>query len=93
MEIREIDGRKYIEYNQHKQNNKKLIIQVVFIICILVASFAMVKATKTLIENKDLIVQDPLIYGLELHNFSSCQCFNDFGQTFTIGNKLFLEAS
>ena len=37
--------------------------------------------TMTLIKNKDLIAKDALVYGMELHNFTSCQCTDQIGRT------------
>ncbi len=80
MEIKEIDGKKFIEFEQHKLQRKKLIISIIFLVLILIATIALVNATMILIKNRDIIGQDPLRYGMDLHNFTSCQCLDVDGK-------------
>lgn len=80
MEIKEIDGKKFIEYDEHKRQRKRMIISVLFLIIITLAIVALANATITLVKNKDIIQSDPLRYGMEVHGFVSCQCFDDEGQ-------------
>ena len=35
----------------------------------------------TLLKNKELIRNDPLNYGMKLHNFTSCSCFDNNGKS------------
>ncbi len=79
MEIKEIDGKKFIEYDEHRSQTRKTLMGVAFIVAIIIASYAMVSTTKTLIENKDIIEKDPLIYGMDVHGFVSCQCYDQKG--------------
>lgn len=74
MEIKEIDGKKYIEFDVDKHRKRKLMISVIFLILILVAIVTLINTTITLVKNKDIIQSDPLRYGMEVHGFSSCQC-------------------
>ena len=37
MEIKEIDGKKFIEYDEHKLQRKKFIVSIMFLIIIVIA--------------------------------------------------------
>ena len=45
----------------------------------LMAIIVLVWTTMTLLKNKDIIIADPLTYGMEVRNFSSCQCLDQQG--------------
>ena len=79
MEVREIDGKKFVEYEQYKVQRKRMIIQILFIIGIVYATFTMAQTIKTLISERDIINSDPIIYGMDAHGFISCQCFDEQG--------------
>ncbi len=79
MQIKEIDGKKYVLYEQDKENKKKMINSTIFLVLMVVAIVALLYATTTLIKNKDLIGQDPITYGMKAHGFISCQCFDETG--------------
>jgi len=40
----------------------------------------MIKTINVLLENKEIIQKDPLIYGMGVHNFTSCSCFDFNGK-------------
>ena len=79
MEIKEIDGKKFIEYKEHKQQRKRLIVSVLFMIIMVVAIVTLINTTITLVQSRDLIGKDPLRYGMEVHGFATCQCFDEEG--------------
>ncbi len=76
MEIKEIDGKQFVEYDKQKVEKKKMIIQIAFIVAIIISCAVIIFAVKTILETKDLIGQDPLSYGMQQHDFISCQCFD-----------------
>jgi aspartate carbamoyltransferase regulatory subunit len=80
MEIREIDGRKYIEFNEDKHRKKRLLISIIFLILLTVAIIALISVTVTLVKNKEVIQKDPLRYGMDVHGFVSCQCTDQEGK-------------
>jgi hypothetical protein len=51
-------------------------IQIVFNLLLVVTLCALIVTTVTLLKNKDLIVKDPLDYGMKVHNFTSCSCLD-----------------
>jgi len=80
MEIKEIDGKKFIEFKEHEHKRKQLILSTFFLLLLVVAIVAMTIAVFTLLKNKDIIQQDPLRYGMDVHGFTSCQCFDEQGR-------------
>ncbi len=80
MEIKEIDGKKFIEYDQMKAQRRRLIMSIAFLILLAIVVVVMLLAIATLIKNKDIIASDPLRYGMDVHGFNSCQCTDDQGQ-------------
>ncbi len=57
-----------------------MIISVLFLIVIAIAIIALISTTVTLVKNKEIIQKDPLRYGMDVHGFVSCQCFDEQGQ-------------
>lgn len=66
-----------IELEKHR--TRGIVIQVIFILAIIFASYAMIYTTKALIENSDLIGREPLQYAVEVYNFTSCTCYGESG--------------
>ena len=83
MEVKEIDGKKYIEYDEERQLRKRFIVSVLFLFLLAGSIIALSTATIILIKNKNIITSDPLIYGMNVHNFSSCQCTDNQGLQWT----------
>lgn len=79
MEIKEIDGKKFIEYNEHLENKKKFKLSVVFLILMIIAIVILIMAISLLIQNRDWILRDPIAYGMDERGFLSCQCFDEEG--------------
>lgn len=67
------------ETKQQKRENKRVIIQIVFLFLMLVVIILMIVAITTLIKNKDIIQKDPLRYGMDVHDFVSCDCIDSKG--------------
>jgi len=58
--------------DEEKKQNIFLILMVVCIICLIICIILFIKY-------KNLITTDPLIYGMEEHNFTSCSCYDGDG--------------
>jgi len=75
------------EFNEIIEDKKKdvrkekirTITSTLFLLLLMVAIGTMIFTVKTLIEQKDVIVSDPLIYGMNKHNFTSCSCQDGSG--------------
>ena len=57
--------------------------QTLFLILLLIAIILLVVSLSVLIKNRNIIVSDPLMYGMDVHNFTSCNCYDDVGQLWT----------
>lgn len=90
MEVKEIDGKQYVEFDVAKHARKRFITSVVILILLAASILALVSATVILVKNKNIIASDPLIYGMSLHNFTSCSCFDQAGTEWSSTDKGFL---
>lgn len=81
MQIKEIEGKEYVEYEVYKKVKERKLISILFLFFLAIAILAMIVAITILVKNKDIIQSDPLRYGMEVHGFVSCQCIDDEGQT------------
>lgn len=80
MEIREIDGKQFIKFDEYKAIRFRRNLSILFLFLLIIAIIVLINAISVLLKNKDIIQQDPLIYGMKVHNFSSCQCFDFEGK-------------
>lgn len=80
MEIKEIDGKKYIEWDEDQARRRRLIMSVAFLILLAIAIIMLISTIYTLVKNKEIIQKDPLRYGMDQHGFVSCQCFDEQGR-------------
>lgn len=76
MEIKEIDGKQFVEYDKLKAERKRMYIQIGFLITIIIVCAVILFAVKTILTEAKIIGKDPISYGMELHDFISCQCFD-----------------
>jgi len=95
MEFKEIDGKKFVNYDELELRKKKrrMIMNIVFLIVIAFASFSMIRTTNVILDNKEMIQSDALLYGMSLHNFTSCQCFDSFGRDWYSNEEGFVHGS
>lgn len=80
VNIKEIEGKKFVEYNEYKEIRRRKIISILFLLFMAFAIIAMVIAITILVKNKDIIQSDPLRYGMDVHGFVSCQCSDEQGR-------------
>jgi hypothetical protein len=59
--------------------NKKELINIGIFILMIIAICLLLFTVITLLKNKDIITSDPLSYGMKVHNFTSCSCFDSSG--------------
>lgn len=81
-------------------DNKKLksdkierseLLQLLFLLVIMIFIVVMIITLVTLIKNKDVIILDPLNYGMKVHNFTSCSCFDSSGNFWESRDKGFVK--
>jgi len=61
------------------KEEKREMMEVIRMGLLLVVIIVLVWTTITLIKNKDIIQKDPLNYGMDVHGFISCQCYDNQG--------------
>ncbi len=82
METKTIDGKEYIEYHKHKVLRNKTIINSIFLGLLFFALLLMVIAIKTIIENKEMLENQPIDYLIQQYDLASCSCYNSDGSLF-----------
>lgn len=75
-----MDERELTQIERERREKTKMVIQVVFLFLLASAIIALIVTTVTLVKNKNELVTDPLIYGMEKHGFISCQCYDESGK-------------
>lgn len=70
MNIKEFEGKRWVEYNT------VLIVIMTSIICLIIGLFILVWVLDTHAEE---IKKNPLIFGASMYNISECNCFNQDG--------------
>ena len=58
---------------------KEIIFLVLIIICIFLFSYTII----IFLQNKDVITNDPITYGMKVHNFTTCTCIDNYGNVKT----------
>ena len=56
---------------------------IIFLFLMIIFISVMIVLIIFLIHNKDVILQDPITYGMKEHNFTSCSCMDSKGITWT----------
>jgi len=60
-------------------NKKAGIVNIGIFILMLIFICLLIFTIITLVKNKDIIMSDSLVYGMKVHNFTSCSCFDSQG--------------
>ncbi len=80
-----INGKKYIEYNEHKISRNKTIINSIFLVLMFMAVIGLFIAIKVVIDNREMLQSQPIDYVMEKYDFVSCSCTNKEGEVFQSG--------
>ena len=88
MKTKTINGKKYIEYNEHKALRNKTIMNSIFLILLFLAILALFMAITTVIKNKEMLQSQPVDYIMDKYDFVSCACANAEGELFQSGFNL-----
>lgn len=83
MEIKEIDGKKYVEYDEHKANRNYAIRQMIFLILIALTLGFLIAGIIN-IQNNSEQLKMPLQYNLERFGIDNCYCQATDGDYFTV---------
>ncbi len=83
MNTKTIQGKKYVEYDEHKALRVKTIQNTLFLILLFAAIVLLFGAITTIIDNKEMLQNEPLSFVMEQYGFSSCSCFDQEGKLWT----------
>lgn len=61
--------------------------QVIFLVLIMVFICMLAFTIFFLIKNKELITTDAIVYGMKMHNFTSCSCIDSTGKFISFGKQ------
>ncbi len=86
MKTKTISGKVYVEYNDYKKLKNKTIINITFLILLSVAIVLLFMAITTIVNNKELVSQQPIDYVMDKYGFITCNCIDTTGQIFTQGS-------
>ena len=85
MNIKKIEGKQYIEYDEHKSLRNRTIINSIFLVLMFLAIIGLFMAIITIIKNKEMLQEQPIDYVMDKHGFTSCSCVNTEGEVFQSG--------
>ncbi len=87
MNIKEIDGKKYIEYDQDRKQKIRTIMNTCFLILMLFAIIGLFGAVINLIKHKDLYQNEPVTYVMERYKMTACACLDSEGKEWYSGEE------
>jgi len=79
-----------MEINDLNKKGFSNLMQIIFLALLIIAICAMIFTVITLIKNKNIIISDPLIYGMKVHNFTKCSCLDSDGKFWDSEGKGFI---
>ena len=88
MNLKEINGKRYIEYDEHRALRNKTIINSIFLILLFLAILGLFMAITTVVKNKEMLQEQPIDYVMDKYGFTSCSCANAEGEVFQFGFNL-----
>lgn len=65
--------------------------ETLFLILIVICIFLFTYTIATLIKNKEVIINDPITYGMKVHNYSYCSCMDSKGQYWESAEQGFIK--
>ena len=85
MKTKIIDGKTYIEYNEHKALRNNTIRNSVFLFLLALAIIALLITVSTVVKNKEMLLEQPIDYIMDKYNFISCSCTDAEGKRYQSG--------
>lgn len=65
--------------------------QIIFNILLFIIIIILFVTIVILVKNINIIKSDSIIYGMKIHNFTSCSCIDDKGLTWTSSENGFIQ--
>ncbi len=85
MKTRIIDGKTYIEYDEHKALRNNTIRNTIFLFLLALSIIALIMAIATVVQNKEMLMKQPVDYIMDKYNFVSCSCTDNEGNSYQSG--------
>ena len=85
MKTRIIDGKKYIEYDEHKVSRNSMIRNTIFLFLLALSIILLFITIITVIQNREMLQSRPIDYVMDKYNFVSCSCFDAGGTRYQSG--------
>jgi hypothetical protein len=87
MEIKNIEGKEYVEYNSYKVKRNDAIRQTLFLILIAIAIGFLIVGILDIRKNVNAL-RNPLQENIEKFDIKNCLCFKWDGSFFTVESRL-----
>lgn len=88
-DIKNIDGKTYIEVNQKRRQTIRTIIEVAALIIIVSAIIGLIMAIVVVLKNRDMLTHEPLGYVMGRYQMTACQCIDSEGEIWHSGDTGF----
>ena len=88
MKTKIIDGKTYVEYDEHKESRKRTNINLLFLVMLFISIVLLFFAITTIVNNKELVLQQPIDYIMNEYGFVSCSCTDELGEVFQQGVRI-----
>ena len=85
MKTKIIDGKTYIEFNEHKALRNNTIKNAVFLFLLALSIIALLMTIGVVVKNKEMLMEQPIDYIMDKYNFVSCSCFDSEGEIYQSG--------
>ena len=85
MKTKIIDGKKYIEYDEHKVLRNGTIRNTIFLFLLALAIILLFITITVVIQNREMLQSRPIDYVMDKYNFVSCSCFDAEGEIYQSG--------
>ena len=88
MKTKIIDGKTYVEIDEHKELRNQANRNLLFLVLMSIAIVLLFFAIGTVLKNKELVSQQPIDYVMDNYGFVSCSCTDELGEVFQQGVRI-----
>ena len=88
MKTKKIGGKVYVEYDEHRESRKRTNINLLFLVMLFISIVLLFFAITTIVNNKELVLQQPIDYIMNEYGFVSCSCTDELGEVFQQGVRI-----
>lgn len=85
MNTKIINGKTYIEYDEHKALRNNTIKNTIFLFLLALSIMALLMAIVTVVQNKEMLMEQPIDYVMDKYGFISCSCIDGEGKSYQEG--------